>query len=153
MNQVREQLIDGFLFSTDKSRLNIPFVHAFLSTSYWAERIPVEILQDSIENSLSFGVYEGQKQVGFARVITDYSTFGYLADVFIDENYRGQGLSKNLMTFIFSTPGFEKFRRFILATRDAHGLYDQFGFKPLKAPEKFMEIAQPDIYKKLSIKL
>ena len=150
MNQVREQTIDGFLFSTDKNRLDVPFIHAFISTSYWAEKIPLKILQDSIEHSLAFGVYENTKQVGFARVITDYSTFGYLADVFIDEKYRGRGLSKNLMAFIFSTPEFNKLRRFILATRDAHGLYEQFGFKPLKAPEKFMEIAQPYIYKKLN---
>jgi N-acetylglutamate synthase-like GNAT family acetyltransferase len=150
MNQAREQTIDGFLFSTDKSRLDVPFIHAFISTSYWAEKIPLKILQDSIEHSLAFGIYENNKQVGFARVITDYSTFGYLADVFIDEKYRGRGLSKNLMTFIFSTPEFDKLRRFILATRDAHGLYEQFGFKSLKSPEKFMEIAQPDIYKKLN---
>lgn len=150
MIQVREQTIDGFLFSTDKNRLDLPYIHAFLSTSYWAERIPIKIIQVSIQHSLTIGVYEDGKQVGFARVVTDYATFGYLADVFIDEKYRGRKLSKKLMTFIFSMPEFKLFRRFILATRDAHGLYAQFGFKPLKSPEKFMEIAQPDIYKKLN---
>lgn len=150
MNQVREQIVDGFLFSTDKSRLDLRFIHAFLSTSYWAEAIPVEIIQDSIQNSLAIGVYQEQRQVGFARVITDHATFAYLADVFVDESYRGRGLSKSLMTFIFSFSELKMLRRFILATRDAHGLYEQFGFKPLKSPEKFMEIAQPDIYKKLN---
>jgi GNAT superfamily N-acetyltransferase len=147
---VREQTVDGFLFSTDKNRLDIPFIHAFLSTSYWAEGIPVRIIQHSIQHSLAIGVYEGQKQVGFARVVTDHATFAYLADVFVDENYRGRGLSKKLMTFIFSFPEFKMLRRFILATHDAHGLYKQFGFKPLKSPEKFMEVAQPDIYKNLN---
>lgn len=150
MIQVREQTIDGFLFSTNKNRLDLPYIYAFLSTSYWAEGIPIKIIQDSIQHSLTIGVYEDEKQVGFARVITDYATFGYLADVFIDEKYRGLKLSKKLMTFIFSMPEFKLFRRFILATRDAHGLYAQFGFKPLKSPAKFMEIAQPDIYKKLN---
>lgn len=150
MIQVREQTIDGFLFSTDKNRLDLPFIHAFLSTSYWAEGIPIKIVQDAIQHSLTIGVYESGKQVGFARVVTDYSTFGYLADVFIDEKYRGRKLSKNLMTFIFSIPEFKMLRRFILATRDAHGLYAQFGFKPLKSPDRFMELAQPDIYKKFN---
>ena len=150
MIQVREQTIGGFLFSTNKNRLDLPYIHAFLSTSYWAEEIPMKIIQDSIQHSLAIGVYEDEKQVGFARVVTDYATFGYLADVFIDEKYRGRKLSKNLMTFIFSMPEFKLLRRFILATRDAHGLYAQFGFKPLKSPDRFMELAQPDIYKKLN---
>jgi GNAT superfamily N-acetyltransferase len=150
MDQVREQTIDGFLFSSDKTRLNIPFIHGFLSTSYWAEGIPIKIIQNSIQHSLAIGIYEGNRQVGFARVITDYSTFGYLADVFVDEKYRGRGLSKKLMTFIFSAPEFKILRRFLLATRDAHGLYSQFGFMPLMAPDRFMELAQPDIYKKIN---
>jgi GNAT superfamily N-acetyltransferase len=110
----------------------------------------MDLIAQSIRNSLSFGIYEGNKQVGFARVITDYTTFAYLADVFVDEAYRGRGLSKILMTFIFSFEEFKKLRRFSLATRDAHGLYAQFGFTPLKSPDRFMELHQPDVYQKIS---
>jgi GNAT superfamily N-acetyltransferase len=97
---------------------------------------------------LSIGIYKESKQIGFARVITDFSTFAYLADVFVDEAFRGRGVSKKLMNFIFSFEEFGKLRRFILATSDAHGLYSQFGFRALKSPDRFMEIHQPDIYKK-----
>jgi GNAT superfamily N-acetyltransferase len=95
---------------------------------------------------LSIGIYKGLQQVGFARVVIDYSTFGYLADVFIDEAYRGRGLSKKLMDFIFTFEFVPVLRRFLLATRDAHGLYQQFSFKALQKPDRFMEIHQPDVY-------
>jgi GNAT superfamily N-acetyltransferase len=150
MDILREHTHQGFLFSTDKSKLNLNYIHHFLTNSYWAKGIPIDLVAQSIKNSLNFGIYEGNKQVGFARVITDYTTFAYLADVFVDEVYRGRGLSKILMTFIFSFEEFKKLRRFSLATRDAHGLYAQFGFTPLKSPDRFMELHQPDVYQKIS---
>lgn len=148
MNIVREHTDEGILFSTDKLKLDVAFIHSFISQSYWAKDIPVAILETSIQNSLSIGIYQESKQIGFARVITDFSTFAYLADVFVDEAFRGRGISKKLMNFIFSFEEFGKLRRFILATSDAHGLYSQFGFRALKSPDRFMEIHQPDIYKK-----
>src|SRR5687768_12981270 len=117
-----------YVFSTDKSKLDTGYVHDFLSRqSYWAEGIPLSLVEQSIQNSFCFGVYHNHRQVGFARVVTDYATFGYLADVFIDPAYRGKGLSKKLMTFIFSRNELKKLRRIVLATRDAHGLYEQHG--------------------------
>jgi GNAT superfamily N-acetyltransferase len=140
--------VNGVLFSTDKSRLNILYIHHFLfHESYWAKGIPLNLVERSIHNSMCFGVYDKRKQIGFARVISDFATFGYLADVFIDEAYRGKGFSKTLMEFILSRDELKILRRFILATADAHGLYRQYGFRPLKVPERFMEIHQPDIYK------
>lgn len=151
MNVSHEQFHNGFHFSTDKALLNLPYIHAFLSErSYWAPGVPVDIVRRSIENSLCVGIYENKKQVGFARLVTDLATFGYLADVFIDEAYRGKGLSKALVAFIFSFEELKFFRRFILATKDAHGLYKQYGFNQLKNPERFMEIARPDIYKQFT---
>lgn len=150
MNIVREHTHQGFLFSTDKSKLNLNYIHQFLTNSYWAKGIPIDLVGQSIKNALCFGIYEDNKQIGFARVITDYTTFAYLADVFVDEAYRGRDLSKTLMTFILSFEEFRMLRRFILATRDAHGLYAQFGFTPLKAPDRFMELHQPDVYQKIS---
>ena len=103
--------------STNQTDLNIPFIHGFLSQSYWAENIPVETVQKSIANSLCFGVYESNQQAGFARVVTDYATFGYLADVFIDENYRGLGLSKWLMEVIMGHPALQKYWHMVLPCR------------------------------------
>jgi GNAT superfamily N-acetyltransferase len=114
---------DNFSISTDKSKLDISIIHDFLSHSYWSENIPKEIIQKSIEGSLCFGVYAGDKQVGFARMVTDKATFAYLADVFIIEAYRGKGLSKWLIEIILSHPDLQGLRRILLATRDAHGLY------------------------------
>lgn len=137
-----------YVFSTDKSKLDIGYVHEFLSRqSYWAEGIPMSLVEQSIQNSFCFGVYRNHRQVGFARVVTDYATFGYLADVFIDPAYRGKGLSKKLMSFIFSRNELKRLRRIVLATRDAHGLYEQYEFKSLARPERFMELHRPDIYK------
>jgi len=139
---------DDYHISTNKEKLDIPFIHRFLSHSYWAEDIPVDMVKRSIDGSMNFGVYNGSRQIGFARVITDHATFGYLADVFIDENYRGLGLSKWLMQTIMAHPQLQGFRSWQLATKDAHGLYAQFGFKPLENPERIMRIVVPDIYKK-----
>ena len=135
---------DGFTISTDKARLDVPAIHDFLAHfSYWARNVPLSTVQKSIENSLCFGIYDGNKQVGFARVITDYAVFAYLADVFILEAYRGRGLAKWLITCIVSYPELQNLRRWMLATKDAHGLYAQYGFNPLSKPERFMEASQP----------
>lgn len=132
---------DAFLISTDKSKLDIDLIHDYLSNhSYWAQNIPRDIVERSIQNSLCFGLYHRNIQIGFARVTTDFATFGYLADVFILEEYRGRGLSKLLMECILEkTPELQGFRRWSLATADAHGLYEQFGFTALARPERMME--------------
>jgi len=137
----------AYYISTSKEKLDIGYIHRFLSGSYWAENIPLEIVKKSIEHSICFGVYEGNRQLGFARVVTDYATFGYLADVFIDEDYRGRGLSKWLMEIIMGHPQLQGFRTWQLATRDAHGLYARFGFAIPDKPERIMRISVPDIYK------
>jgi len=143
---------DQFTISTDKSRLDLAAIHQFLTNSYWATGIPMEIVQKAVEHSLCFGVYEGTAQVGFARVITDYTTFAYLADVFVLESHRGQGLSKWLVSCIISHPELQGLRRFMLATRDAHELYRNYaGFQNLSAPERWMEIARPNIYQQSSV--
>ncbi|HEX2644399.1 MAG TPA: GNAT family N-acetyltransferase [Thermoanaerobaculia bacterium] len=131
---------------TDKSRLELEVIHGFLTTSYWAKGIPRETVERSIEGSLCFGVYEGPRQVGFARVITDSATFAYLADVFILESHRGRGLSRRLMDAIVAHPSLQGLRRWMLATRDAHGLYSRYGFKPLAAPDRMMELHNPGVY-------
>jgi N-acetylglutamate synthase-like GNAT family acetyltransferase len=140
--------IEPFEISTDKSRLDISVIHGYLAQSYWAEGIPEDLVRKSIDGSLCFGIYEGDRQVGFARVISDYATFAYLADVFVLESYCGKGLSKWLMTCIMAHPDLQGLRRFSLATRDAHGLYRKFGFEPVAKPENQMEIRVSDIYKK-----
>jgi GNAT superfamily N-acetyltransferase len=132
-----------YLISTDESRLNVELVQAFLKNTYWASGIPVEIVRRSIENSLVFGVYADDEQVGFARVVTDYATFAYLADVFVLEAHRGRGLGKWMMQVITSHPRLQGFRRWMLATRDAHELYRKYGFAELERPEIFMEIVVP----------
>jgi GNAT superfamily N-acetyltransferase len=139
----------GYLISTDHSLLNADYIHDYLcNQSYWAKGIPIETVRRSIEGSLCFGMYDKEKQIGFARVITDKATFGYLADVFIDENYRGKGLSKWLMQVIMSYPGLQGLRRLLLATRDAHGLYAKYGFQELTNPQTWMQLHKPEVYKK-----
>lgn len=135
-----------YFVSTDKSKLNINVIHSFLTTSYWAKGIPRSVVEKSIEHSLCFGVYHGDEQVGFARVISDYTTYAYLADVFILEEHRGNGLSKMLMKEIMAHLQLQSLRRFQLVTKDAHGLYRQFGFTESKFPDRLMEISRPDIY-------
>ena len=138
---------DGFTISTEKEKLDIDLIHSFLTRSYWAEGISKEIIRRSIEGALCFGVFENDRQVGFARMITDRATFAYLADVFIIEEYRGRGLSKWLMEVIMSHPDLQRLRRMMLATRDAHELYKKFGFTPLNNVDRWMHIHQPEIYK------
>ena len=140
---------DEYTITTNKSRININAVHLFLTnSSYWAAGIPKETVERSINGSLCFSMLHGDKQVGFARVITDEATFAYLADVFVLDEYRGKGLSKWLMQTIINYPTLQHLRRFMLATKDAHGLYAQYGFKPLNNVERWMIIHNPDVYKK-----
>lgn len=139
---------ENYIISTDKSLLDISVIHGFLSTSYWSEDIPAAIVQKGIENSLCFGVYHDDKQVGFARVISDYSTFAYLADVFIIDEERGKGLSKWLMECILKHEELQGLRNFCLLTRDAHSLYAQYGFKNLDKPQNFMARKKDDFYKR-----
>lgn len=137
-----------FMISTEASRLDLEMIHDFLTTSYWAAGVPAEVVKRSIEHSLPFGVYHQDRQVGFARVVTDYATFAYLADVFIIEAYRGQGLAKWLVEVIVAQPDLQGLRRWMLATRDAHTLYGKVGFTSLKAPERWMERHNPNVYAK-----
>ena len=132
--------------STDPARLQPAAIHAYLTRSYWSPGVPRGVVDRAIANSLCFGIYAGESQVGFARVVTDKATFAYLADVYVLEEHRGQGLSKRLMSAVSAHPDLQGLRRFMLATKDAHGLYAQFGFKPLAAPDRMMEIRDPDPY-------
>ena len=129
----------AYLVTTDKSRLDLEMIHGFLKTSYWAAGIPAEVVRCSVENSLTFGLFRGGEQVCFARVVTDYATFAYLADVFVLEPHRGQGLGRWMMEVVFSHPELQGLRRWMLATRDAHGLYSEYGFTELENPQIFME--------------
>ncbi|MDP1799734.1 MAG: GNAT family N-acetyltransferase [Bacteroidota bacterium] len=142
-----ETIINDHLFSSDKTKLQLDVIHNYLSKeSYWAQNMPIELVKKSIEGSICFGVYLKDKQIGYARVVTDGATFGYLADVFILEAYRGKGLSKQLMQFIMAHPDLQGLRRMMLATKDAQGLYKQFGFTALAMPERIMEIKFFDKY-------
>lgn len=133
-------MIDGYTISTDKTKLDLAVIHQYLSReSYWAKNILLDVVQRSIETSLCFGIYCHDQQVGFARVITDQATFAYLADVFVLPEHRGRGLSKQLMETISNWPTLQGPRRWVLATRDAHPLYEQFGFTALDKPEIFMQ--------------
>jgi GNAT superfamily N-acetyltransferase len=137
-----------FTINTDKTKMDIPVIHRYITRSYWAEGIPFETVAKAVEGSLCFGVFHGDKQVGIARVITDAATFAYLCDVFIDESYRGRGLAKWLMETILQHESLQGLRRIALTTKDAHGLYSQYGFTPLPIPERWMMIQDADIYKK-----
>ena len=134
----------AYTISTEKSRLDLEVIHRFLDTSYWAQGRSVETIRRSIENSVSFGIFKSVEQVGFARVITDYATFAWIADVFVLEEHRGKGLSKWLMEVIIMHPELQGFRRWVLATKDAHELYQKFGFHELKLPERWMERHDPN---------
>jgi N-acetylglutamate synthase-like GNAT family acetyltransferase len=142
---------NNYLISTDPSKLQIEVIHDYLSKqSYWAENILLETVERSIKNSMAFGVYQqtetGLNQVGFCRVISDLTTFAYLADVFILEEFRGQGLSKFLVETVLKHPDLQGLRRWTLATRDAHGLYAQYGFESLDKPQNFMQIKAMNPY-------
>jgi GNAT superfamily N-acetyltransferase len=136
-----------YTISTEKSRLDVDMIHRFLSEeSYWAKNIPRKLVERSIENSICFGAYENDRQIGFARVVTDCATFAYVGDVFVLPSHRGLGVSKRLMEAIRAHADLQRLRRWHLLTRDAHSLYEQFGFHKLEKPQRHMEIALLDPY-------
>lgn len=144
---------DGYTVTTDNAKMDITVIHQYLSEdSYWAVGISREIVERSITNSLSFGVFYNEQQIGFARLVTDKATFAYLADVFILPAHRGKGLSKWLMEVIHAHPEVQNLRRWMLGTKDAHGLYGQFGWTKLtdEASRRFMQRHNPDVYKNAS---
>lgn len=140
--------VNTYDISTDPSRLQLAAIHAYLTRSYWSPGVPEDVVARAIANSLCFGVYLREAQVGFARVVTDKASFAYLADVYVLEEHRRQGLSKRLVAAIQAHPDLQGLRRVMLATRDAHGLYAQFGFRPVAAPERLMEIRTPPAWLK-----
>ena len=135
-----------YLVSTDPSLLDIDRIHAFLTASYWAEGVPHDIVTRSIRHSIPFGLYDGHAQIGFARAITDRATFAYLADVYVEEEYQGQGLGKVLMRAVMAHPDLQGLRRWMLGTRDAHGLYRPYGFTEMGIPDRWMERYDADVY-------
>ena len=135
-----------YLISTDRARLDVALIHDFIANqSYWGQGRALAVVQRSLDNSLNFGLYNDTQQVGFARVVTDYATFAWIADVFVLEEHRGRGLSKWLMEVMLSHPRLQGFRRWVLATKDAHLLYERFGFIPLHRPERWMERPDPNM--------
>jgi GNAT superfamily N-acetyltransferase len=146
----REWKRGEFTITTDPRRVDRAAAHAFLTESYWAGGVPREIVERSIDGSLAFALIDesGGRQIGFARAITDRATFAYLADVYVLDAYRGRGLGTWLVETIMAHPELRGLRRWMLVTRDAHGLYEKFGFSPLEKPERIMEIVKPDIYRR-----
>jgi GNAT superfamily N-acetyltransferase len=143
---------DGYVISTDPARLDVEAVHQYLSRdSYWAQNIPLDTVRRSLENSFCFGVYDGDKQVGLARLVTDKTTFAYLCDVFILPAHRGKGLSKWLLSVMHAHPDLQGFRRWLLGTKDAHELYAQFGWSrlPDDVVPRIMQLHNPDVYSNL----
>ncbi len=141
-----KKTVDDYEFSDDKSRLQLPVIHQLLKEAYWCKGIPQKTIAKAIEHSLCFGIYKNEEQVGFARVVTDGATFAWICDVIIADEYRGRGLAKGLMNFMVQHPSLLNLRRICLATKDAHGLYQQFGFKPTETPQNWLEIKNNNIY-------
>jgi GNAT superfamily N-acetyltransferase len=139
---------DGFCISTEKARLDLKAIHHFLSKeAYWSLNIPMSRVEEAVEHSLNFGLYFREKQIGFARVISDFSCIAYVGDVYVLPEFRGKGLSKWLMQTIMDYPELQGLRRWILSTADAHGLYKQFGWVPVANPERWMEVHCREVYK------
>jgi GNAT superfamily N-acetyltransferase len=145
--QIEQHQRGEFLITTDKSRLDLNAIHGYLVRSYWAEGIPRETVERAVHGSLCFGVFHGERQIGFARIISDFATYAYLADVYVLEEFQGQGVGKWMMECVRKHPNLQGLRRWGLSTRDAHGLYRQYGFKELAFPDRMMEILHLDIYK------
>ncbi len=138
--------LPAYEISSDASRMDTCAIHAFLTGAYWSVGVPLTTVQRAIDNSLCVGAFLATAQVGFARVVTDRATFAYLADVYVLETHRGQGLSRRILDAVFARPELQGLRRMLLATRDAHWLYGQYGFTPLAAPDRFMERHDPSVY-------
>ncbi|MCA1580457.1 MAG: GNAT family N-acetyltransferase [Acidobacteria bacterium] len=139
-----------FSISTDPARVDAAAAHEFLSRSYWAGGIPREFVDRAIDGSIAFAMFHEGRQIGFARVITDRSTYAYLSDVYVLEAWRGRGLALWLMETIRAHPDLQNLRRWMLSTRDAHPLYARAGFQPLAHPDRFMEISDPGLYARMS---
>ena len=137
---------DALTITTDPARFDVEAIHAFLTTSYWSPGIPIETVRRAIAGSLAFALLDGDRTIGFARLVTDRATFAYLADVYVLDAYRGRGLGKRLVAEVMAHPDVQGLRRIMLVTRDANGLYAQFGFGPLEAPERHMEIVRKNVY-------
>ncbi|MBW8874128.1 MAG: GNAT family N-acetyltransferase [Acidobacteria bacterium] len=144
---IHEHHRDGFTVSTDPARVDVDAVHAFLTTAYWCEGIPRQTVARALSRSLCFGLYEGERQIGLARVITDATTFAYLCDVYVLPARRGKGLGRWLMECVMAHPDLQELRRFTLVTRDAHELYRPFGFAAVQNPARHLEIVRPGLYK------
>jgi GNAT superfamily N-acetyltransferase len=138
MPQILETHRDNFTISTDHARLDLDAITDMLARAYWAQGRTREMITRYLQHSLAFGLYDGSRQIGLARVVSDYTTFAWLCDVFIHEDYRGHGLGKWLMETVHGHPDLQNLRRWLLATKDAHGLYSQFGWVPLDPPERWM---------------
>lgn len=138
--------MSNYEITSDLARLDVDAIHAFLARSYWSPGVPRAVVERAMAHSLCFGILCNGKQIGFARMVTDRATFAYLADVYVLEDHRGQGLAKRLIGEVMQHPDLQGLRRMLLATRDAHGLYAQYGFKPLAAPDRMMEIMKPNAY-------
>lgn len=143
MPQITETHKDKFTISTDPSRLDVDAICGFLTRAYWASSRPRTYTERAIQHSLVFGLYDGDRQIGLARVVSDYAVFAYLCDVFIHEEYRGHGLGKWLIQTVLEHPELKDIRRWLLITTDAHGLYQQFGFKTIEDPERWMQNFKP----------
>ena len=133
--------------SLDARRLDVDAIHAFLTTTYWSPGISRDVVARAIAGSVCIGAFDGEAQVGFARLVTDRATFAYLADVYVLEPYRGGGLARRMLDALFDHAQVQGLRRMMLATRDAHELYAKYGFTPLGAPDRFMELHRPDVYR------
>ena len=145
-----DRTFDDYLVSTDPARLDVGVIHGFLRESYWAEGIPRDIVERAIRNSPCFGVYRCDQQIAFARVVSDYATFAYIADVFVLAPWRGRGIAKTLMVEIVRHPDLQQLRRWLLGTKDAHGLYQRYGFTAPRFPERQMERTDPGIYLRMA---
>jgi GNAT superfamily N-acetyltransferase len=144
---VREFRNEGFLITTARERLDVAMIHEFLTASSWAKGISRETVEHALKTSFCFGVYEGERQVGFARVITDFATFAYICDFFIMESHRGRGLAKWLISSILECPEIHRLQRTCIVTAEAHGLYRQMGFMGVQRPDAYLELVNKDAYK------
>lgn len=139
-------MMSGLTYTFDPAAFDATAIHAFLASTYWSPNVPRDVVERAIAGSLCIGVLDDGRQIGFARLVTDRATFAYLADVFVIPDYRGKGISQTMLERLFAHPDVQGLRRMMLATRDAHGLYEKFGFKPLAAPDRFMEVHRPRVY-------